>query len=166
MFEFRTRTPIDVVAQRLRALHKPAQSIFQSWCKNVNFTPQKDGGYDFEICAQEHKWSGDHAVVQAIGTLKTDSSTHETVTTGLWKPTYRDYVINTIKGMVVYLVAIAVLVLIFVEDVEQRSRTLLGFVVIAALVCAWLLYEYWRNRRGLARALEAATQHPAGSDDT
>jgi len=165
MFEFRTRSPIEIVAQRLQAIHQPARSILQSWCKRAICTPRHDGGFDFEICAQEHKWSGDHTVLQANGVLNIDPVTSETVISGQWNPTFRQYIINTIKGLVIFLSAIAVLVLIFVEDIEQRTRMLLGFGLIASLVCAWLFYEYWRNRRGLARALKATTEHPASDEE-
>ncbi|MCL4248889.1 MAG: hypothetical protein KJ065_12150 [Anaerolineae bacterium] len=164
MIEFRAQTPVDIVAQRLQALHQPARSIVQTWCKRVSVTPRHDGGYDFEIHGQEHKLSGDETIVQAIGMLSTDPVTSETVITGHWQPTYREFVANTIKGLVIFLGIMTAFLFIFVEDIEQRSRALLGFGLISLLVCVWLGYEYWRNRRGLARAIKAAAQPSSSAE--
>ena len=63
-----------------------------------------------------------------------------------------------------FVVFLAAFLLVFVEDFEQRSRALLGFSLISLIVCIWLFYEYWRNRRSLARAMEAATQQSASAE--
>ncbi|MCC6617229.1 MAG: hypothetical protein IT320_27390 [Anaerolineae bacterium] len=165
MFDYRTALPIDVVAQRLQALHQPATNILQTWCKRVVFTPRHEGGFDFEIHGQEHKLSGDKTIVEAIGTLSSHPVTNETVLAGRWSPTYREFLANTLKGLVIFLGIVAVLVLVFVEDVDQRSRAIAGFGAIASLVCVWLFYEYWRNRRGLSRALQAAIEQAMRAED-
>ncbi|MCA9903436.1 MAG: hypothetical protein KC547_06240 [Anaerolineae bacterium] len=164
MIEFRAQAPVDIVAQRLQSIHHPATSMLQTWCKRVVFTPRNDGGYDFEIHGQEHKLSGDETIVKAIGLLHVDPVTNETVITGRWNPTYREFMVNTIKGLVIFLGIMAAFLLVFVEDFEQRSRALLGFSLISLIVCIWLFYEYWRNRRSLARAMEAATQQSASAE--